>query len=210
MPVNEKEETVTTATLFQRQLYEKGGLSKKYWDYRDYCILNGITRNDNYIIDLGCGEGITTEKIVRQHNNCVGYDIIKENVTICREHNIPIIFGDISTLAIKSNSVDTVLLIEVIEHLKTPEDVIHEVFRILKKGGKIIIVYPNDVMMKIIRLLTGKWNEAFYDAGHLHQWYPQEVKKLLEKNDFEVIENFSIPFHLFRISLHGIVIAEKK
>jgi 2-polyprenyl-3-methyl-5-hydroxy-6-metoxy-1,4-benzoquinol methylase len=209
MPVNEKEAEGDPETLFQRQIYAKGGISRWYWDYRDSCILKNIPGREGFIIDLGCGEGITTEKVIREQKNCVGYDIIPENIRICREHNIPVILGDISKLAIKSDSIDTILLIEVIEHLEKPEQIVNEIHRVLKNGGRVIIVYPNDFTIKMIRILTGKWQEAKYDPGHVHQWKPRQVCSLLETNGFSIIENFSIPLCFFQISFHGIIVGQK-
>ena len=45
--------------LIQREQYAKGGLGRWYWDFRDRIIFNFIGPEDQDILDLGCGEGIT-------------------------------------------------------------------------------------------------------------------------------------------------------
>jgi len=54
-------------------------------DYPVYLGLPGPSYFEGYfpkmifIVDFGCEEGITTEKIVQRYDNCIRYDIIKEN-----------------------------------------------------------------------------------------------------------------------------------
>jgi len=51
--------------LSQRTQYSKGGISRKYWDYRDQRIFSYI-KNERRILDIGCGEGITLQKILHR------------------------------------------------------------------------------------------------------------------------------------------------
>ncbi|MBK8932685.1 MAG: class I SAM-dependent methyltransferase [Chloroflexi bacterium] len=50
-------------------------------------------------------------------------------------HTRPQLFGDGQRLPIKANSVDTVLLLDVLEHLPRPENCIAEIRRVLRPGG---------------------------------------------------------------------------
>jgi len=49
---------------------------------------------------------------------------------------------DASDIPVADSSFDTLLLTEVLEHLKEPEDVLRECYRVLKKGGNLIITMP--------------------------------------------------------------------
>jgi SAM-dependent methyltransferase len=64
MPVN-YEQSNGEDVLYQRDQYKKGGLTRLYWDYRDKIILENIPSDAKFIVDAGCGEGITLEKIFR-------------------------------------------------------------------------------------------------------------------------------------------------
>lgn len=85
MPVNEKQ--TQGEILYQRQIYEKGGLSRFYWDYKDGIILRNITPQDKLILDIGCGEGILLEKInkLAPQSKVTGIDYMPENISICKK-----------------------------------------------------------------------------------------------------------------------------
>ena len=110
----------------------------------------------------------------------------------------------------QDNTVDCCILSEVIEHLNQPELALTEIKRILKVGGKLIIVFPNDLVFKSARLLTFKFKEAFYDSGHSRQWTPSAMVDYLTSSGFKVINIKNIPFCFWFLSLHCVVTAVKQ
>ncbi len=195
--------------IYQRPQYAKGGLGTRYWVYRDKVVLNYIV--GDRIVDIGCGEGITLEKMVRLYPGrwITGIDSEPENIEICQEHGLPVRCGTVLDLPLEDGSVDCVLFLEVIEHLKEPERGLAEIHRVLKPGGRLILVFPNDRNFMLARLLTGMLKEAFYDAGHTRQWTPQDIRRVLRKMRFSPLEQRSLPFSLWCISLHHLVMATK-
>ena len=210
MPVREHKTGVTP--LSQRTQYAKGGIGKAYWDYRDREILSFLKLEDHCVVDVGCGEGITLERISRGNAQraIIGIDSLQENVDICRFHGLPARLGNIYELDFAPSSVDIVILAEVIEHLAHPQRAMQEIHRILKPRGKMIIVFPNDTVFMLARLLTLKWKEALYDAGHVKRWTPRKMGALLVDCGFLISDYRSVPFFFWPISLHGIFCAAKK
>jgi ubiquinone/menaquinone biosynthesis C-methylase UbiE len=195
--------------LYQRQQYEKGGIGRLYWDYRDREIMRHV--EGNRMLDIGCGEGVTLGKMVDRfpEKTILGIDSLQENVDICRKHDLPVENGDVYDLRFTDGSVDCCLLIEVIEHLEDHRKALKEIHRVLRKGGLLILLFPNDRNFKISRMLTGKLREAFYDAGHVRQWTPVLMKSALESIGFRILEMQNLPFWLWTFSLHSIVVADK-
>jgi 2-polyprenyl-3-methyl-5-hydroxy-6-metoxy-1,4-benzoquinol methylase len=210
MPVNEKQ--TSGVALYQREQYQKGGISQWYWDYKDNIVLNEINELDNTILDIGCGEGILLEKLTKRypHRNIVGLDTMPENVQIGSNLGLPVKLGDIYHLDLPDNSMDVVILMEVIEHLVNPDLAFEEIHKVLKPGGKLLIVFPNDAFFLIARILTLKFKEAAYDPGHQKQWTHREIRGFLNDHNFDVKSSISIPFLWWPISLHGVTLAFKR
>lgn len=195
--------------IYQREQYAKGGLGVKYWDYRDDQAFQYIIGRD--ILDAGCGEGITLEKLTKlfPDRRVVGVDTEPENLEICKRHNLPVQDGSLYALPFADASFDTVLFSEVIEHLDMPEKALSEINRVLRPGGRVIIIFPNDRTFMLARLALGMIREAFYDPGHVKQWTPRQIRKSLTKSGFIPLGASSIPFFFWPICLHHVVAARK-
>lgn len=195
--------------IYQRDQYTKGGLGVRYWDYRDNVAFQHVTGND--ILDAGCGEGITLEKLVKlfPEAHVVGVDTEPENLEICTSHGLPVQKGSLYALPFADASFDTVLFSEVIEHLDNPEKALTEIFRVLRPGGRVIIIFPNDRTFLLARLAMGMVREAFYDPGHVRQWTPRQIRKTLKAIGFTPVGARSIPFLCWPICLHHVVAAQK-
>ena len=195
--------------IYQREQYAKGGIGVSYWNYRDRIAL-GYVAGDR-IVDVGCGEGITLEKLVALHpaRQIIGIDAEPENIEICRRHGLPVEYGTVFNLPFEDNVIDCVLFFEVIEHLNAPEKALTEIYRVLKPSGRLILIFPNDRMFVISRLLTGMIKEAFYNAGHVMQWTPAKIREALRVTGFSLLTQRSLPFLFWPVSLHHLSVATK-
>lgn len=54
----------------------------------------------------------------------------------------PEVFADASNLPLPNASIDTVLLLEVLEHLRHPAQALSEIARVLRPGGKLLLTMP--------------------------------------------------------------------
>jgi len=195
--------------IYQRDQYAKGGIGVRYWDYRDAVALSHVV--GNRIIDVGCGEGITLEKLVKLYpgKQITGIDSEPENIDICQKHGLPVQYGTVFNLPFETDSIDCALFFEVIEHLDEPNKALEEINRVLRPGGRLILIFPNDRMFMVSRLLTGMIKEAFYNSGHVKQWTPSKIRKALKSNGFSPIEQFNLPFIFWTVSLHHLAVADK-
>jgi hypothetical protein len=80
---------------------------------------------------------------------------------------------------------------------------------VLKKYGTLVLLFPHDSIFKLTRILTFKFREAFYDAGHVKQWHPKEMIRVLREVGFETILKKNLPFYFWPVSLHCLLVAKK-
>ena len=195
----------------QRRHYERGGIGSWFRKYRDQKIFRLLKGEGDRIVDLGCGEGITLEAMIKTFpcKRCLGVELDRENTKTCRSLDLPVLNGSIYDLSIRSGSTDDCLLTDVLEHLEDPEKALGEIRRILKPGGKLIIVIPNDRNFFWSRLLCLKWKEAFHDSGHVRQWRPKAMETLLKKTGFRVTYHGNIPLWMWSLSLYHLIQVEK-
>lgn len=198
--------------IYQRDQYNKGGIARIYWNYRDRLAFSCLGGKDALVVDMGCGEGITLENAGRLFpEKCfIGIDGLKENLLICRNHHLKVAAGDVYQLPFKNDAFDCIFLLEVIEHLTEPERALTEMHRILRPQGRMVMIFPNDAIFKIVRLLTLKLKEAFYDPGHLRQWTPWDMKVFLNQHGFRILKQKNIPFFIWHLSLHHLIVCKKR
>ena len=176
----------------QRELYNNGGITRWYWDYRDRQVLKLIPKGK--VLDVGCGEGITTRKM-----GAIGMDLDQGDVR-----------GSVYSIPFPDETFDAVTLLDVIEHLDHPVTALKEIKRVLRPGGKLILMFPNDTAFFLARTICGKWTEAFLmDYGHIRQYSPMYMKELMKVAGFSIKKSKCIPFRCWTISLHCIVVGEK-
>ena len=136
------------------------------------------------VLDVGCGDGVLTYRIVKKGANAIGLDSSEDAIKLAKEifsgKNLPakFILADAHEMPIENNSIDCVVLGEVLEHAAEPEKLLSEIQRVLRAEGKVVISTPY------------RLSEVPSDEFHIKEYYPSELKHLLSKyfSDIEIIE----------------------
>ena len=88
------------------------------------------------VLDLGCSDGVWTKKLISMGYDVVAADINPEYQTAIKmDADEPFLFED--------ESFDLVWTMEVLEHLRKPQEAVLEMRRVLANGGRIILTTPN-------------------------------------------------------------------
>lgn len=136
--------------------------------------LSGITSGK--AIELGCGEGFSTERLRKMLPDGVSLDA-SEYVGVL----VPLAQAKNPSVAITEESIyelqhlpetyDLVFLLEVLEHLDYPDQALEQIAMILKPGGKLILGVPREPIWRGLNMARGKYLKDFGNTvGHLNHW----------------------------------------
>jgi SAM-dependent methyltransferase len=175
-----------------------------YEMYRREVIARVTGVPNHEILEVGCGEGMMFEGTAIAP---VQMDVSMRRVRFARDKGQSAICGDGYHILFADASFSVVLLIAMLEHTSEPWRVLAEARRVLKPGGRVIIVVPNDVTMSAGRLLLGKFPIRYPDhlifttPGRMHRWLA---------NGFRVAEEFSLPFRPlpYAVNLYYFMVGE--
>jgi SAM-dependent methyltransferase len=140
------------------------------------------------VLDLGCGG----QKL---HEKMVGVDIRRNGqVGVGANSDKPAaadLEADVLSLPLEDHTVDGILAKHLLEHIVDPVKAILEWKRVLKLGGKLVILCPDYRYCEAISV----------DPSHVHAFTPESVASLLGALDFTVTRTESVkPGYVFMVS----------
>jgi SAM-dependent methyltransferase len=92
-----------------------------------------------WILDVGCGERPYDDILAQVSNARVGLEVDRQRYGA----NAPDVWGSGAFLPFANESFDTVVSFQVLEHLAEPQQVVHEISRVLKPGGRLVLTAPH-------------------------------------------------------------------
>jgi len=108
------------------------------------------------VLDIGCSQGIVVILLGREGFAVTGVDIESAAIAYAQAElqkepeevraRVSLLNADVASLNLASESFDSVILGEVIEHLLHPERVLAVADRVLKPGGRLIVTTPFGVL----------------------------------------------------------------
>lgn len=127
------------------------------------------------VLDIGSRDGVVTWR----HKNSIGVDI--EPAPVCF---IPTIKGRAENLPFKDRVFDTIVMNHVLEHFENPSEILKEVHRVLKDGGKLIVCVPNkDSYTSIIK---GRKYSYVYNIQHKFYFNLPVLRAQIITANFEI------------------------
>lgn len=156
------------------------------------------------IMDIGCGDGSLLYQFRNRYSHLIGLEYSAERLRQAEANLAALKFTpvqgsaeDMSQLA--DNSVDRIITADVIEHIPDVYAASHEMFRVLKPGGWLVINTPNIAFIKKRMVLAlgrfpstsqpneGLGSDVLFDGGHLHYFTYRSLRLVLERAGFQMV-----------------------
>lgn len=187
---------------------------REYWVH--YALKDGLYSSHYYVsryvsgplavLDVGCGHGFIAQRLAASGCRVTGVDELPE--PDCREslqayYQCDLMGGLAPVLpGLGQSRFDRVLLLDVLEHLTRPEQILDQVRPLLAEGGRILVSVPNVANFTVrLMLLFGRWEYAdrgIMDRTHQRFFTRKSARRMLESLGYEILEQKStvVPLEL--------------
>ena len=137
-------------------------------------------------LDIGCGNGKFMRAMISLGWKFEGVELNSLAVKACRSGGLRVYQGDLHAAAFENDSFDLITARHVIEHIPKPAPFMHEISRLLKKGGRLVIETPNS------KALGRKWFGSNWYANdvprHLVLYCLTNLDKLAADHGLQLVE----------------------
>ena len=145
-------------------------------------------KQDDIILDVGCGGGINLNRMAQKAKKVYGIDYSEESVKLSREVNeeliregrVEVLEGNVQSLPFEDNTFDVVTAFETVYFWPDIEKCFGEVRRVLKPDGKFLIGLETNGSENFIMKFWGH----FVD---MTMYTDSEITRFLQNNDYSDI-----------------------
>lgn len=146
------------------------------------------------ILDAGCGEGHFLERLRMEGQKSVyGIDISAKRVLAARMRapRATVKAGDVTRIPFPRGFFDTVVCMDVLEHLDEPWKATGELMRVTKNGGRVIVSVPHERNVSLGRLFTLRFPP--HVPEHINDISPADLERAFCRKPQKVT---TVPFNL--------------
>jgi methionine biosynthesis protein MetW len=130
------------------------------------------------VLDLGCRAGALSQHFLAG-NEVTGVDVDESALGHAADRGLRTVWGDVEEpLPFEDGSFDAVVVGEILEHVRFPDEVISEIARVLKPDGVVVGSVPNAFRLKNrVKFLFGRSPEN--NPMHLRMYSPAAIRQEL-------------------------------
>ena len=161
----------------------------------------------NCLMEVGCGLGNMTQYFKETSGRIIGLDISQEfldhlkiDLPDIELYNIDI--TDKKVLSLRDKNIDTVVCINVLEHIEDDSGALANIYGVLAGGGRLLLFLP---------ALKGLYGEYDRSVKHFRRYGKKDIETKLKNQGFQIEKScFSNFLGLFGWFLNGTALKRKK
>lgn len=153
-------------------------------------ILEDFGVREGKLLDIGAATGFFMNIAKKRGFEVTGVELSNFAAEKGRNAGLNVISGDLLSQKFPSDSFDVITMFDVIEHVPNPKEIMTEVYRILKKGGYVLVNTPDSESLWA-RVLGEHW-QLIVPPEHINYFSPKNFGNYLEQNGFKVLVNSKI------------------
>lgn len=138
------------------------------------------------VLDVGCGEGRLLARLQGLGWTAVGHDVDPQAVAVARQRGLAVTEGDLLAQRYPDASFDAIVLSHVIEHVHDPGLHLRECLRVMRPGGRLVLLTPNGASWGH-RHFGRDWR-GLEPPRHLHVFAPATIRAVLGREGWRVQE----------------------
>ena len=154
-------------------------IESDFRNYNLYMLLASLV-GGRKVLDLGCGSGFLLDFLSQKGYKAIGIEPNEELIRLAKQRNpgLDIKKGNAENLdSLILDEVDTVLAVDVLEHINDDTSILKKIHRHLSSGGRFIIVVP------AYPWIYGKRDEKY---GHFRRYSKSGLDNLLAESGFKI------------------------
>lgn len=150
------------------------------------------------LLDVGAADGFLAERFAEQGWAVTAIEQDPELASCARRHCSEVVVSDLNNgVPQLTGSFDAMVYGDVLEHLASPELVLRDLNRHLKKDGMVIVSVPNVAHLWVrLMILLGRFEYAdrgILDRTHLRFFTLKTFRQLLEQGHVHLVELVPVP-----------------
>ena len=145
----------------------------------------GLPASPATVLDVGAATGAVSTAL--SDAGYVPFAVELESDLAAKAHasGVRVCVGDGTRLPARDESVDAAVLIEVFEHVADPGDLVNEIGRVVRRGGRLCVAVPTGYTEAVYWRLHPQYAA---NAGHIRRYRQRDVLAVMDAAGFDVVD----------------------
>jgi SAM-dependent methyltransferase len=166
-------------------------------------------RPEDVLLEIGCGGGVLLDMALRTARRVWGIDHSPDMVTLARQKNRQalsegrawVVHGDAEVLPWARATFTCATGVEVLYFMERPTRAFRELYRVLRPGGRLVLVTAAEPRSGLSRLASSAW------LRYLRFYSDHELASMLEETGFHMVQVKKVDRSEHTIYTHQLALA---